>query len=122
MTHQMGNIPLVVAHVLDQLRVRQKVIMQRRLPRLRIRFRIVDRDLHGHVTEVASAELFDRVQRVGMRMAVVIQPAFVVEAARFGDKRVALPAADRVTEPGRLRLRGSARPSVKTCRYSTNSS
>jgi hypothetical protein len=80
--------------------------VQSSAPRFRIRLRVVDGDLHGHVPNVAAPEAFDGMQSIGMGMAIVIQPAFIVEAARLDDQRIALPSANRVTEPRGLRIFG----------------
>ena len=54
------------------------------------------------MAEVTSGEPFDDAQCFGVRVTECIEPAAVVEAARLDDQRVALPPADRITEPGRL--------------------
>jgi len=46
------------------------------------------------VAEVDAAEAFGRAQRLGMRMAVVIEPTAFLEARGLDDEGVAFPLAD----------------------------
>ena len=78
--------------------------MNRHAPRLRVRFRIVNGDFHIHVTEVMPAETFDRVIGIAMGMPAVIEVCLIVETDRIHDEAVAVPLADRVTQPCGLRV------------------
>src|SRR5437016_9614340 len=51
------------------------------------------------MAEVDAAEAFGRAQRVGMRMAAVIEPAAFLEARGLDDEGVTFPPADRVAVP-----------------------
>src|SRR5580704_36589 len=68
---------------------------------------VVDGYLDIHVAEVAPVEPFRQVQALAVRMAHTIQPAPIVESDGVHDKRVALPSADRISQPQRLRIGGS---------------
>src|SRR3989442_2190451 len=78
--------------------------MYRHAPGLRIRFRIVNGDFHIHVTEVMAAETFDGVIGIAMGMPAVIEVRLIVETDRIHDEGVAIPLANRVTQPCGLRL------------------
>src|SRR5438552_18087126 len=82
--------------------------MNRHAPRLGIRFRIVNGDFHIHVTEVMPAETFDRVIGIAMGMPAVIEVCLIVETDRIHDEAVAVPLADRVTQPCGLRVSRTA--------------
>src|SRR6478672_9265325 len=66
-----------------------------------VRLRIVDRDLKVHVSEVSSMEAFHDMQRVGRRIAHLIDPDLSIEASRINDKRLTHPPTGRVAEPCR---------------------
>src|SRR5579863_7496383 len=102
----MRRIFFVVADELDQFGVREQGKVQQSAPWFGVRFGVVDSDLHGHVPEVAALEALGGMEGVGVGMAIVIQPALVVETARLDDERIALPAADRVAEPAGLSIFG----------------
>src|SRR5881392_14830 len=51
------------------------------------------------MAEVDAAEAFGRAQRIGMRMAAVIEPTAFLEARGLDDEGVAFPPADRVAVP-----------------------
>ena len=58
------------------------------------------------VPHVRPRPALDRVQLLGVRRALAIEPELVVEADRVDDERVlAFPAADRMAEPRRIELR-----------------
>src|SRR3984957_20739650 len=64
--------------------------------------RIVEPHLHLHVAEVASMKAFGDAQRVAVNMADRAQPGLIVESGALHYQPVALPFANRITEPGRL--------------------
>src|SRR5215471_6873777 len=73
---------------------------------LRIGLRVVDRNLHIHVAEVAAPKLFREAQSFASRMPQCVQGCFVVEPDGFDDERIRHPPANRITEPAGLGLRG----------------
>ena len=97
---------VLVADVLDQFRIRKQSLALSIGQRLRVRLRIVDRDLDIQVPDIAAPEPFDQVHCVAMRMAAAIEPGLVVEAGGVNDQGVAFPETDRVSQPGRLRIFG----------------
>src|SRR5665213_3255247 len=90
---------LVLADVLDQLRIGHDLELHGQAPGLGVGFGIVDRELDLHMAEVAAAEALDGAQRVAMRMAGVIEPTKIVEALGLDCQNVAVPAAHGVSEP-----------------------
>ena len=60
-------------------------------------------DFDIHVSEVAAVVAFHDAQGFAVRVADHIEPGLVVEAGGFHHQGVALPFADGVAEPGRLR-------------------
>src|SRR5258708_37684006 len=74
----------------------------------RVVFRVIVSDLQIHVAEIAAAIALRDVQGFAPWVAEYVQPALVVETARFDHKRFALPLADGVSHPGRLRILGKA--------------
>src|ERR1051325_7193252 len=104
---------IVLAEVLHQLGVRHQDEMDRiRLPRTRVRLRVVDLHLEIQVSEVDSLEPLCRLQRVGVRVAVVIEPTALLpvsaalESSGIDDERVAFPATDGVAVPRRIGILG----------------
>src|SRR5262245_20610635 len=92
------ELVVLLADVLLQLAVG----LPRNIPgdreRPRIRTRIGHRGLVVQRVLVRPREPLYHVQLVGVRMAEVVEPRILVEADDVDDKRVALPAADRVSE------------------------
>src|SRR5262245_38996455 len=58
------------------------------------------------MTEIAALQSFGRMQRLGMRQAVIVDPTPIVESTGFDDECSALPFTDRVAKPGRRSIRG----------------
>ena len=112
--HRMNRVFLVLADILDHVGVGEKLVMQRKRPRLGVRLRIVNGNFDVHVPEVGAAEAFDGVQGFGMRTAAVIEPALVIETPGINLEPVAVPLADGIAEPGWTDWGG--RPSVKIWR------
>jgi hypothetical protein len=103
----MRKVFFVIADVLNQLLVRKKLkACYGDRPGLSVCFGIVDGDLQVHVPEVAAPEALGHVQRFGLGVPVVVQPADIIEAGSVDYKRVAVPPADRVTQIGGLRRLG----------------
>ena len=71
---------------------------------VRIGLRIVDHDFDIHVAEVTAPEPFRQSHRLAVRMAAAIEPGLVVESHGLDDEDVAVPFADRVTQPARFRI------------------
>src|SRR5580765_2871865 len=92
---------LLVADVLLQLDVGCQRGVLRSRPRFPKRTLIVERDLDLEMPEVGTPHALGDVQLVAVRLAVEIQPAAIVKSDRVDDERVAVPGADRVTEPVR---------------------
>ena len=77
---------------------------ERDRPRPRVRAGVVNRDLVLEPAHVEPRPALDRVQSLGVRRAIVIEPELVVEADRVDHQRVLLERTDRVAEPGRVEL------------------
>ena len=101
----LGFLTPILAEIFLQLRARTLVITGVAV-RLRQRLRIVGSDL---VLEILAAsnrpDPLDQVERVAVGRPRVVEPRRVVEAGRIDDERVALEAADGVTEIRRFALR-----------------
>src|SRR5262245_11924759 len=93
--HQVRQVPVVLAEVLSQLGVGLRRRRNRvGVPGARVRLWIIDGGDHFHAGEVHPAETLRRPQRVGVRMALVRQPAALLEPGALGDERVTVPAAN----------------------------
>src|SRR5262245_43028174 len=90
---------VLVANVLQQLRIRQKVRRQGYSPWLRVHLWIVNSDLDFHVTEVPSTVPFDDVQSVTGGTTQLIQPHLAIETLRIDDQSVILPFGGRIAHP-----------------------
>src|SRR3954469_24372739 len=100
----MREILFVLAHELDQFVVYHEVLRDGDTPRPRVRLRVVDGDPDLQVAEIAPREPLGDAQRLTVREPAVVEPGDVIQPDRFDDERVAFPLADRVAEPGRLRI------------------
>src|SRR6266498_5858373 len=92
------------AHVLEQFRIGLQRQRQRHHPRTRVRLRIIDGDLDVHMAEVFATESLGHAEILRRRMAEVVEPHVLDEAGRADDEVVALPFADRIPEPRRVRI------------------
>src|SRR5262245_26306700 len=90
---EMSGIPLVLADVFDQLRVRKQIEHHGDAPRLSIGFLIVDGELNLEVAEVAAPISLDEVQGISGRMTPKVEPRIVDESRGVDHERVALPCA-----------------------------
>ena len=54
--------------------------------------------------EVAAADALGHLERLAVRMAGEVEPRAVVETCGLDDERVAVPAADGVAHPCRVRI------------------
>ena len=68
-------------------------------PWSRVCFWIVDSHFHIHVSEIAPAETFDKVQILAGRMAGLVEPGFTIGPDGIDDKPVAFPSSDGVALP-----------------------
>jgi hypothetical protein len=84
---------------------------------LRVRHRVVDGDLYFKRADIPSAESLGDMQRLGRRIACLVEPRLSVEAPAFHDQRVAIPLADGNPSHDGLRSAANSRPSVKICRH-----
>src|ERR1700726_4690605 len=101
-----SGVFLVFAHVLDYFGVGEKFKLHRERPGLGVGLGIVNGDFDVQVTKVAAAKAFNRMKSLGMRKAVVIEPAFVIETARINHEPIPFPPTDGIAEPGWIGRRG----------------
>jgi hypothetical protein len=102
---------VVVAEEFDQLRVGLQDERGAEGPGFRVRFRIVDGDLQIHVADVEAAESLDHSKGIAVRVGFErIEPPVVLESGGLDDKRLSVPAAHGVSEPGRLGRRRQRTP------------
>jgi len=106
----MVRVLLVVADVFEHIRIRGYLKPDIFRPRFRVCLGIVDRDLDVHVPEVRTRETLGRVQRVGMGVTGVIEPAPIVEPPGLDNQGVSIPFADGITIPGGKLDFGKAAP------------
>jgi hypothetical protein len=105
---------VLVTDELDQFRVEKNALIHTNGPRSRVGFRIVNGDVDLERPVIRPSKTLGQRCGIGERVADDVEPAAVLEPGRFDDERVAIPAADRVAVPPRLRSRsGSLRPSMK---------
>src|SRR3984893_582563 len=69
------------------------------IPGLGVGLRIVDREHVVDVARVPALEALNGVQLIAVRVADRVDPGFAVEGGGVDHQRVALPMADRVSEP-----------------------
>src|SRR3984893_14085435 len=80
------------------------------IPGLGVGLRIVDREHVVDVAHIPALEAFDCMQLVAMRGTDRVEPGFAIERDGVNHQRVSLPTADRVSEPGRVRVLGMRAP------------
>src|SRR5215472_15245899 len=103
----MAAVPFVLrAHVLQNVAIRYQHLFRLHREWLRVRLEIVDSQLQIHMAEITPSEPLPNPQLLALRVPKRIQPALVVESFRIHDQDIALPMADRITHPGRLRING----------------
>src|ERR1700680_3344403 len=66
--------------------------------------RIIDRDLIDQRAEVLAGPAFDGMKLFGVRVPSKIEPEFVVVPDGIDHQRISVPAADRVSVPGWVRV------------------
>jgi hypothetical protein len=72
---------------------------------MRERARVLERHVVDERAVVGPGVPLDDVQLLGMRCTASIEPELVVEADGVDDERIAVPPADRMSEPRRNRCR-----------------
>src|SRR5262245_5541718 len=102
--HVPGVFVVLFADTVAQVRIRYQTPHELHIPRLRIRLRIVNRDLDFHLPDFRPRETFDDPQRLGSRQTFHIEPGLAVLSDGLHDKRVLLPVADRISHPCGLRI------------------
>src|SRR5207249_6261294 len=100
---QMRIILFVFAERFNQLLVRKKIqACELDGPWPAICLWVLDGEFQIDVPEVAATVAFGDVRRFGLRVAVHVQPPYIVKGIGLDDQRVAIPLADGVTVVGRL--------------------
>ena len=106
---------LVDAHELDELRVGQQAIVDRRGERLGVRLRIVDRHLDDERAEIGPTEPLDDLAVSRQRAPPDIEPrspvVIVDEVRGLDDERVTFPAPNGITLIPGIGVGIGARPS-----------
>src|SRR3984893_14198005 len=96
---------LVVAVRIEELGVRLEEQDDLVRPRFQVRLGIVDGHGLFQVTEIDTPPAFGHLQRVAVRVGHVrAEPAAIAESNALDHEHLALPVADRISQPGRLRL------------------
>src|SRR5580765_4345394 len=105
-----SELLILVADELDQLRVGQDLLVDPDGKRLGVRLRIVDGDVDLEPSECRPPETLGEFRLLAVWATADVKPAIArtilraSEVVGFDDERVALPAADRVAVPLRLRF------------------
>src|SRR4030095_11078330 len=73
-------------------------------PRLGIGLWVINRYCDLQSLGIDAPVSFGEVHRIAVRIAVEIQPGYIVEADRIDDKCVSLPSSDRISHPGWIRI------------------
>ena len=84
-------IPFIFADAFDELRIGEQFKWDCHRPWFRVCLRVIERDLHIHMPEVAAAKAFRDAQRFALGVAHQIESGLAVEAGCFHYKDVALP-------------------------------
>src|SRR5262245_37138062 len=91
--------------MLADLPFRLQVVLLRFVdPRFRIGLRVVDRYSDLQSLSVDPAVSFSEMHHVAVRIAIEIQPWYVVEPDGVDDERVPFPSANRVAHPRWIRI------------------
>src|SRR5438093_1908980 len=100
---QMRIILFVFAERFNQLLVRKKIqACELDGPWPAICLWVIDGEFQIDVPEVAATVALGDVRRFGLRVAVHVQPPYIIKGIGLDDQRVAIPLADGVTVVGRL--------------------
>src|SRR5687767_9855312 len=93
------KVPFVLAHVFEQLRVRHQLERDLHTPGTRVGLRVVEGELDLEPAKIQPAHPFGDLERVRVWVSAVVQPRSIVDADRFDDERVGIPAPNGVAEP-----------------------
>src|SRR5262249_21945500 len=74
------------------------------LPWALVCLRVVDGQFHIHMAEVAPVETLDSMICIAVRMAAVVKIRLIVQSTRVGNKGIAVPFSNRITQPGGIHL------------------
>jgi hypothetical protein len=96
------NSRVVVAHVLFQFRIDQQLLADGDCPRFHVGTGIIDRHRQLEAPEDRTSISLGDSERLCMRVRGDVEPHAIVEARRLHDERIALPASEGVTAPGRV--------------------
>src|SRR5262245_36251021 len=102
--HELMREVLLLADVLEQLRVGLEAKVHRAAPGLGVGARIINGHVAANLREIGTRELLDGVELIGVRRSTAINPEALVVANRIDDERVAFPPADRVAVVGGLQV------------------
>jgi len=69
---------------------------------------IIEGNLDLHHIKSNTPDALDKAHGIGMCMARVIQPGFVVKTGDVNDQAISLPAANQFSHPGGSRILGTA--------------
>src|SRR5882672_5993312 len=79
-------------------------------PGLRVRLRVVNRNVDCQRVVACAAYALHNVQLFSVRMAVIIEPSFIVKTDGVNDECISLPLANRVSHPCRIQILGMLTP------------
>src|SRR5690606_35293827 len=102
--HALGVEVVFVAEVVERLVLGDPRDQPAAAPRIRVRARVVDRDLVDERVDIAPRDAPNRTELRRVRHAFAAQPELLVETDGVDDQRVAFVPADRVSEVPRLRI------------------
>src|SRR3981189_774831 len=99
LVNEAAEADIVLANMLHNLPVRPQLEVQLRLPRLGIRFRVVDRQVDRQGVMANAGYALDKVHGVAVWITFPIERGFVVKTDCIGNERISLPLANRVAHP-----------------------
>src|SRR5438045_8361128 len=94
---------VVLTHICDHFLRRRQLPVERLMPWLGERRRILEGDAKLEMPEIRAPDPLGDVQHFGVRIDA--DPAVVVVADGIDDERVAVPFADRMSNPAGIRVR-----------------
>ena len=93
----MLKIAIVLTGAFDDVAIRDQAHVFRHCPGFGINLWVIDRNNNFHVPEVRPPETLGDMQRLGSRLARLIQPCLSIETAGVDDQGVAIPLAGGIT-------------------------
>src|SRR6185436_6234759 len=93
-----------LADALDEVGIRDQAPCQLDVPGLRVRLRVVDRDVDVDAANGRPGKTFRYPQRFRCRQSAHVEPGLAVLFDGLDDQGVLVPLADRVAHPGWLRI------------------